>query len=250
VLIRIAHAASLPTLDDALRSLEEGASAALPARAGSEGPSSAAPSAPGGDAQAVSRMTVPSLAGGNGGGSPAMRLVETAQEKQTPEPAPQARPVVAEAADAGPRIASLADICALASANREMALKVLVKRCVRPVRIEPGRLDVSLTPDAPVSLLNDLSNKLLEWTGRRWIVSLSREEGGATLAEMENERRESAIMDARSDPTVAAVLSSFPGARIIDVRIREAVAQLDGDGDAELAPDPGIDPEADDDDDI
>ena len=76
-------------------------------------------------------------------------------------------------------VTSLADIAALADANRDMAFKVLLKRCVRLVRIEPGRLDVSLTGDAPKTLLGDLTVKLKAWTGRNWMVSLSREEGGA-----------------------------------------------------------------------
>jgi len=89
-------------------------------------------------------------------------------------------------------------------------------------RIENNHLEVSLTGDAPRTLLNDLSNRLQDWTGRRWVVSLSREEGGATLGEMETARRESAFVDARSDPAVAAILSRFPGAKIIDVRIPDA----------------------------
>ena len=70
-------------------------------------------------------------------------------------------------------------------------------------------------------LLDDLTTRLKAWTGRHWIVSLSREEGGQTLAEAETAKRENAILDARSDPAVAAILARFPGAKIIDVRIPE-----------------------------
>ncbi|MEQ9179977.1 MAG: DNA polymerase III subunit gamma/tau, partial [Nitratireductor sp.] len=48
-----------------------------------------------------------------------------------------------------------------------------------------------------------------------------------TMAEKEANRRESAILDARADPEVAAILARFPGARIIDVRIPDAVAEDD-----------------------
>jgi DNA polymerase-3 subunit gamma/tau len=146
------------------------------------------------------------------GGAQTMRLVEAQPVPETYVPAPVAEtPVVP--------VKSLADIVALADANRDMAFKVLLKRCVRPVRIEPGRLDVTLTDDAPKMLLNDLTSKLRAWTGRNWLVSLSKEEGGQTLAEMETTKRENAFSDAKSDPTVAAILARFPGAKIIDVRI-------------------------------
>jgi len=90
------------------------------------------------------------------------------------------------------------------------------------VRIEPGRLDVNLTGDAPKSLLGDLTVKLKAWTGRNWMVSLSKEDGSPTLADVEAQMRENALLDARNDPTVAALLARFPGAKIIDVRIPDA----------------------------
>ncbi len=131
-----------------------------------------------------------------------------------PEPVEEAPPAVP--------VKSLSDIATLADTNRDLAFKVQVKRHVRPVRISPGHLEVALTEDAPRTLLNDISTNLNKWTGRRWVVSLSREEGGATLAEEESERRETAMSDARADPAVAAILARFPGARIIDVRLPDA----------------------------
>ncbi|WP_292647577.1 hypothetical protein, partial [Mesorhizobium sp.] len=38
----------------------------------------------------------------------------------------------------------------------------------------------------------------------------------------ESAKRETAFLDAKSDPTVAAILARFPGAKIIDVRIPDA----------------------------
>lgn len=217
VLIRLAHAADLPTLDEALKSLESGASVPNGAPRLNGAPASSVvanpgPASPGnGGASAVAQTRMPTA----NGGAQTMRLVE---------PAPMPAAFVSEpVADAPPvPVKSLADIVALADAQRDMAFKVLVKRCVRLVRIEPGRIDVSLTDDAPKMLLNDLTAKLRAWTGRSWLVSLSKEEGGQTLAEMESTKRESALLDAKSDPTVAAILARFPGAKIIDVRIPDA----------------------------
>ncbi|RWM76957.1 MAG: DNA polymerase III subunit gamma/tau [Mesorhizobium sp.] len=220
VLIRLAHAADLPTLDEALKSLEGGASVPggaprLNGTPASPGPANSGPANPSnGGASAVAQTRMPTA----NGGAQTMRLVE-------PEPMPAAFvPAPEPAADAPVPVPvkSLADIVALADAQRDIAFKVLVKRCVRLVRIEPGRIDVSLTDDAPKMLLNDLTAKLRAWTGRSWLVSLSKEEGGQTLAEMESTKRENALLDARSDPTVAAILARFPGAKIIDVRIPDA----------------------------
>jgi DNA polymerase-3 subunit gamma/tau len=226
VLIRLAHAADLPTLDEAIKSLGDGTASNGAAPRPS---TSSAPSGPGNGASAVSQARMPSS---NGGGQ-TMRLVAS-----EPEAAPAAfapSPVVEETPSVP--IKSLADVANLCDANRDMALKVQVKRCVRLVKVEPGRLDVSLTPDAPKTLLNDLTVKLKAWTGRHWMVSLSREEGGQTLSEMETEKRDNAFSDAKADPTVAAILARFPGAKIIDVRIPDAP---DTEADADMPAEPPI----------
>ncbi|GGA59467.1 DNA polymerase III subunit gamma/tau [Nitratireductor aestuarii] len=216
VLIRIAHAANLPTLDEALRSLEGMASGnGGPSHPGGNG--GGAPRGNGGGVNAMGSAYVPS----GGGGGQTMRLVqsEPAPMQAAPVRAPEPEPV------ADVQVKTLADIAGLAETHRDIAFKIIFKRNVRLVSIEPGRLTVNLVPDAPKTLLGDLTNRLQKWTGRRWIVSVSNEKGGPTLWEEENNRREMAIADARSDPTVAAILKAFPGAKIVDVRIPDAVAQ-------------------------
>ena len=229
VLIRIAHAADLPTLDEALKSLGD---APQSTGAPAPRPSTPAPASPGnGAASAVASGRMPVTSGGG----QTMRLVEA-----TPAPAEFVAPPqpVAEAPPAVP-VKSLEDIAALADANRDKLFKVSLKQYVRLVRIEPGRLDVNLTGDAPKTLLGDLTTRLKAWTGRQWIVSLSREEGGQTLAEAEAAKRNDAILDARNDPAVAAILARFPGAKIIDVRIPNAPEAEAGD--ADLSPEPAPD---------
>ncbi|MGI6853996.1 DNA polymerase III subunit gamma/tau [Mesorhizobium sp. 1B3] len=210
VLIRIAHAATLPTLDEALKTLD--GMTLQPSGNGGGRPSlgGAAPQS-GNGTSAVAQSHMPQ----GPSGSPTMRLVQGGTQA-----VPAAVPTMPEV-DTVP-INSLADIADLADKHRDMTLKVLVRRCVRLVKVEPGRLDVNLTSEAPKTLLGDLTVKLKAWTGRNWLVSLSREEGGQTISEIEASKRENAILDARSDPTVAAILAKFPGAKIIDVRIPDA----------------------------
>lgn len=224
VLIRIAHAATLPTLDETLKKLD---GITLPGNdGGRNAPAGSAAPQPGGGGQHASATLSGASSGavarmpqGSGAGQ-TMRLVQTAPDFAAPAPA--IAPSLPQAAPDAVAVTSLADIVALAEQHRDMTFKVLVRRCVRLVRIEPGRLDINLTEEAPKTLPGELGVKLKAWTGRSWLVSLSREQGGQTIAEVETSRRESAILDARNDPTVAAILTAFPGAKIIDVRIPDA----------------------------
>ena len=249
VLIRIAHAAELPTLDEALKALADAPSSA--SSGGGRPAASSANGAPPASASGVSAVSQTRMAPG-GQGAATMRLVQ-AEAAALPDAVSAPAPVADEEARAEtqpvpvkpapdvqkPTIHSLEDIVALADRHRDGLMKAQIRRSVRPVRIEAGRLDVSLTDDAPRTLLNDLATRLQTWTGMRWVVSLSREEGGRTLAEEEASRRETAFMDARNDPAVAAILSRFPGAKIIDVRLPGA-PDVD-EAETETPPDPVAD---------
>ena len=84
-----------------------------------------------------------------------------------------------------------------------------------------------------------LSKKLEEWTGTRWMIAVARDGGGPTIAEERRKAQDRLVDDARADPLVAAVLKTFPGAEIVDVRVLGGAA-------AGPAPDDALPPVAED----
>ena len=197
VLVRLAHAADLPTPDEALRMLRDG-SGSVPS---GQGAPSAMPRPP------------------SGGGNTAL-AARPILASANPMPAPVARAVAAPAAI----VASLEDVIALASQNRDITLKIALERDVRPVRFEQGRIEFSLVEGASRTLAQDLSRRLKEWTGQTWMVAVVNAEGGATMREQVAAAKDQRENDAAAHPAVKAVLERFPGARIVDVRDPRAVA--------------------------
>jgi DNA polymerase-3 subunit gamma/tau len=182
VLVRLAYAADLPTPDEALRALKDGA------------PSAAAPSA------------APRPAGPGGAGSIALA---SAQAQPQPRPEPAAGPAL--------RLRRFEDVVALAGERREIVLKAALERDVRLVRFEEGRIEIALAEGASRTLANDLTRALQAWTGARWVVALSSEPGAATLHEQAEAAARERQEGAASHPLVQAVLTTFPGARIVNV---------------------------------
>jgi DNA polymerase-3 subunit gamma/tau len=201
VLVRIAYVADMPTPDEAIRMLEPNGGAS-PAIAGSAAPSRAAP-APG-----VSSM--PS--------SPA-RAAAAPRAGAEASPRPQMMAPVSDAQPApAAKISSFPELVALAGEKRDLLTKAALEADVRLVRIEDGRLELALERSAARTLINDLSRKLEQWTGRRWTVIVSNDAGQPTLRsqnEVERNQRERA---AESDPRVKEVLARFPGAKVVEVR--------------------------------
>jgi DNA polymerase-3 subunit gamma/tau len=154
--------------------------------------------------------------------APAVRdavVLTTLEPAAAPEPA--SAPVPAATAVPAGRLRSLADVAALAAERRAIDLKHAVETQLRPVRFEPGHIEVELARGAPVTLAGRLGARLTEWTGERWIVSVVSGGGAATLAEAAREEARLRERDARGHPLVQAVLARFPGAEIVDVRINE-----------------------------
>lgn len=235
LLIRLAHSADLPTLDEALKAIangQVGGSSAPSAPQGGGGNGSGGGTTAYASADAVSGQMVQRQ---NNGGA-ALRLAEpTAQPVMQPQAIAQPK---AEPAPQAVRIRDLNDIVNLAGNKRDLQFKVLVKNFVRLVSIGQNRMEIALTEHAPKTLATDMAQRLLDWTGERWMVSVARDGGGQTVAEVETARREELVTDARADPDVAAILAKFPGAKIIDVRITTP----DDDTDLEMQmPDPGVD---------
>src|SRR5262249_17761805 len=69
-------------------------------------------------------------------------------------------------------------------------------------------------------LIGDLGRKLQDWTGRRWMVVVSAEQGQPTVKSQIDARRAEMERGVRADPLVQAVLAKFPGAEIVDVRAK------------------------------
>jgi DNA polymerase-3 subunit gamma/tau len=109
--------------------------------------------------------------------------------------------------------------------TRDVVLHGQLMSAVRLVHFEPGRLEFQ-PEEAPPDLENRLSAALRDWTGERWVVSISSAQGAPTLRQKERTDRENALARAAEHPLVRAVMSTFPGAVIRD--LRNPVEQDDG----------------------
>ncbi|HEY2426287.1 MAG TPA: DNA polymerase III subunit gamma/tau [Pseudolabrys sp.] len=196
VLVRIAYAADLPTPDEVVRSLGENESS--PGRpqgnGGSGQPQSYAP-----------RYEAPR-------GSP--RSSAAVSPRPADDPVAQLdEPAAAPTLSVG----SFEELIALAAEKRDITVKMALERDVRLVRCEDGQLEIAIEPSAPKTLVHDLQRKLTGWTGKRWIVVVSKEQGAPTMRAQAEAQQAEIERDVQSDPLVQAVLTRFPGAKIVGV---------------------------------
>jgi DNA polymerase-3 subunit gamma/tau len=199
VLVRIAYVADMPTPDEAIRMLEQNGGAS-PA-SGSAAPRSA---------PAASSVSMQS----------AQRASSAPRSNAEPSPRAQMNEPMADAqsAPSAVKLNSFAEVVALAGEKRDLITKAALEADIRLVRMEDGRLEVALERSAARTLINDLSRKLEQWTGRRWTVIVSNEAGQPTLRSQAQLKQSERERSAESDPRVKEVLARFPGAKVVEVR--------------------------------
>ncbi len=216
VMIRLTHAADLPTPADLVRQLQDGGGApADRPRTSAGGERSSPPTTALGVTPSASTRSEPTDRPRAFAGGGAVAAAQT------------------EPAAAGPNPESFAAIVTLLGERREAILQAHLKNNVHLVRFEPGRLEFRPDEHAPRNLANRLGALLSEWTGRRWVVAISSEPGEPTLAEQEaaTDRRERAEVTAH--PLVQAALAAFPGATIEAIRDLSAAVEPPTDGEPE-----------------
>ncbi|ACK49253.1 DNA polymerase III, subunits gamma and tau [Methylocella silvestris BL2] len=202
VLVRLAYAADLPTPDKALRKLASlTGDFSAPPRAGVAAPDRGDPV----DRTQNLRAPAPRMISTGAGGSAA-----------APAEAP---------AEPSARLSSFADIVALAAKHRDIQMKLALERDVRLVRFQDGSIEFAPGPHASPQLAPMLMRKLQEWTGRRWLVAVSREAGRPSLKDEADAKAEAAMEGVRADPLVRRALELFPGAEIVAVRTAQEPAQ-------------------------
>ncbi|MSP45340.1 MAG: DNA polymerase III subunit gamma/tau [Xanthobacteraceae bacterium] len=215
VLVRIAYVADLPTPDEVIRSLD-GGGAGTGAGPGAAGQPSAA-----GQPGAAGSPSAAGNPSATGQPSAIAAAPASAQRYDSPRGGPRAMAAQsAPVAQSSPHLAinSFAELVALASDKRDIQAKLALERDVRLVRCEDGKLEIALEPSANKTLVNDLSRKLQLWTGRSWMVVISREPGQPTLKSVADVKKAELEVGVRADPLVKAVLERFPGAEIVGVR--------------------------------
>ncbi|MGD0721194.1 MAG: DNA polymerase III subunit gamma/tau [Roseiarcus sp.] len=206
-LIRLGHAAELPSPEEALRRLAEAPDAA---------PRPAAPA--------------PAPRGPSGG--PALRAVASAAPLPAAAPA---QPAVAPAA----RLARFEDVVLLARTKRDIQMQAALENDVRLVRFEPGTIAFSLVEGASPQIAQSLSRRLQEWTGERWMVALVAGAEAPTLRERASAREAERLSGVAANPLVRQIMTRFPGAQIVGVRGPDAAPAPDppmpGHGDEDVA---------------
>ena len=117
------------------------------------------------------------------------------------------------------------DVLELIKQKRDVKLLIDIENGLRLVFYRPGHIEFTPTNFAPADLAQRLSNRLKEWTGLRWAISVVQNGEAQTIVERKERNAKDLENDAYAHPFVKEALVQFPDARIIKVVSKEKLEQ-------------------------
>ena len=118
-------------------------------------------------------------------------------------------------------IGSFEDLIDLCNKKKEIKLKYELENNVNLVTFAAGRIEIAFNENLDKDFIKDLSNKLYEWTYKRWIISLSKKEGAISKKQEKQINKNKIFEDAQKSTIYKKVLETFSDAELIDVKLNE-----------------------------
>ncbi len=113
------------------------------------------------------------------------------------------------------------DIVELANRENDIELKYDLERNVKLVSFSYGKINISFNEKLNKNFIKLLTEKLVSWTGDRWIISLSQNVGGKTLFEKKVEQKSSQLNEAKKDEEIKKILNIFDDANLVEIKENE-----------------------------
>ena len=118
-------------------------------------------------------------------------------------------------------ITSFQDLIDQANKEKEVELKYDLERNVKLVSFNKGKIDISFNEKLNQNFIKNLTEKLLLWTGERWIISLSKNSEAKSLYEQNREKKSNKFENFKKSNLAEEFEKAFPDAKLIDIQEKE-----------------------------
>ena len=119
------------------------------------------------------------------------------------------------------QITSFQDLIDQANKEKEIELKYDLERNVKLVSFNRGTINISFNEKLNKNFIKNLTEKLLLWTGERWIISLSKNAAAKSIYEKNLEDKSNKVEEFKKSKIAQDILKAFPDAKLIDIKNEE-----------------------------
>ena len=123
-----------------------------------------------------------------------------------------------EANNSKVEIKNFQDLINLANKAKEAELKFDLERNVKLVSFNRGKIDISFNENLNKNFIKNLTEKLLLWTGERWVISLSKNTEAKSIYEQNIEQKSTALVEFNQSEQAKKIKEAFPDAKLLDIQ--------------------------------
>ena len=116
------------------------------------------------------------------------------------------------------KVSSFEDLIYLAGKKKEIQLKYDLEKNVNLIKFSEGKIDISFNQNLDKNFVRNLSTKLVEWTGNRWVITLSKETGEKTFSETQDIRKKELLNNEKKGEVYKKFISIFSDAELLEVK--------------------------------
>tara|TARA_B100001245_G_scaffold118613_1_gene87124 strand:- start:152 stop:1828 length:1677 start_codon:yes stop_codon:yes gene_type:complete len=118
-------------------------------------------------------------------------------------------------------IKNFEELIKLCNEKKELKLKYELETNVSLVSFIDQRIEISFNENLDKDFVKELTFKLHEWTGQRWIIAFSKEIGQLSKKQKIEIEKSKIIENAKGEDVYKKVLDLFPDAELVDVKLKD-----------------------------
>ena len=116
------------------------------------------------------------------------------------------------------KVTSFEDLINLSSIKKEIQLKYDLENNVNLIKFSDKKIDISFNQNLDKNFVRNLSEKLLEWTGNRWVITLSKQKGQKTFSEIKNIKKKELFEKEKNGETNKKFKDIFSDGELLEVK--------------------------------
>ena len=118
-------------------------------------------------------------------------------------------------------IKNFEELITLCNEKKELKLKYELETNVNLVSFADQRIEISFNENLDKDFVKELTFKLHEWTGKRWIIALSKKTGQLSKKQNTKIEKLKIIEDVKNQDVYKKILDLFPDAELVDIKIKD-----------------------------
>ena len=115
-------------------------------------------------------------------------------------------------------INSFSELVSICTNKKEIGLKYELENNVNLISFKNNNIEISFNENLDKNFIKNITSKLFDWTGERWIILLSKKSGLKSIKEIKIEKKDNEFKNLKNSKFYEKATNLFPDLEIVDIK--------------------------------